>query len=268
MLSNSKAILRVIPKGTGFCKYYSQVGVPKSDSEKPKSAAELNAEDAEKRKAAAALAMQSLKDMGSLLSSSAPDDETQPIDTRPIYADNTLFGSLSLLHQGQVCKELQDKYDKKWHKLTPQDKKLGYYIAYGNWGSRENFDNWKSTTEPPYDLPFHTPSKVSNLSPSEDTKIKLIQPPVNLAETPIRKPQFNIKRIDGATKFFIYLIVLIAMVAVYRDKEIGEAGKPTEQIIIDPYEEKRLENERKRLAEEEEELKRKLAKKWYYLWLK
>ena len=55
-----------------------------------------------KKQAAAQLAIQSLKDFGSLLSNSSED--TQPIDTQPIYNNPELFASLSLLHQGQVIK--------------------------------------------------------------------------------------------------------------------------------------------------------------------
>lgn len=236
----------------------------------PHETAQLSEE--EKKKAAAALAMQSIKDIGRLLSSSPDSDyDTQPIDTKPIFEDPKLFPTLSLLHQGQVLKELQEKYDKKWTKLTVEDKQLGYYIAYGNWGSREKFDNWKSISDPPLDLPFHTPSKPRESSPVATTKINKLSPPVVLSETPIRKPQFNIKRMDGATKFFVYLIVLVAMLALYRDQHIGEEGLPVEPIIVDPYEEKRLEEEYRKKQEEErlrlEEEKRK-QRKWYFLWIK
>ncbi|EGW29908.1 uncharacterized protein SPAPADRAFT_63538 [Spathaspora passalidarum NRRL Y-27907] len=231
----------------------------------------------EARKQAAQLALQSLKDFGSLLSSSSSDEATQPIDTAPIFEDPTLFGSLSLLHQGQVLKELQEKYDKKWEKLTLKDKKLGYYIAYGNWGSREKFDNW-NTLEAPYDLPFTVPSQVKNSHPEAKTVIKKLEP-VILAETEVRKDQFDFKRMDGATKFFIYLTAFIVLFGLYRDKKIGEDGKPVEIIIEDHYEKAR----QARIAQEEEEklqrqVEQRIAtqkleqatnqRKWYYLWLK
>ncbi|KAG7664925.1 uncharacterized protein J8A68_001563 [[Candida] subhashii] len=237
-----------------------------SDSEK-----KLSPDEAKQQ--AAQLAMQSIKDFGSLLSSS-PDEATQPIDTAPIYEDPKLFGSLSLLHQGQVLKELQDKYDKKWQKLTMKDKLLGYYIAYGDWGVREKFDNWR-TLEAPYDLPFVVPSKVKTTSPNKDTIIKKLEP-VILAETPVRKAQFDFKRMDGVTKFFIYLTVFIAMFGIYRDKSIGEEGRPKELIVFDRHELARQERIAKEKADEEKRiLEEKLAleqkkkqKKWYYLWLR
>lgn len=225
----------------------------------------------EARKQAAQLAIQSLKDMG-LLFGLGSDDATQPIDTDPIWEDPTQFGHLSLLHQGQVLKELQDKYDKDWKKLLLADKKLGYYIAYGNWGAREQFDNWDQETAP-LDLPFAVPSVIETTSPKPSTIIHQL-PPVILAETPVRKPQFDVKRMDAVTKFFIYLTLFIAVAAFYRDKKIGEEGKPLEIIVEDPYE-----MDRQRRMQEEEEMKERLAqkakeeelkkqKKWYYLWLK
>ena len=48
---------------------------------------------------AAKLAIQSLKDVGSVFSSGS-DDAVQPIDTRPVF-ENPELGTLNLLHQGQ-----------------------------------------------------------------------------------------------------------------------------------------------------------------------
>lgn len=227
----------------------------------------------EARRQATQLAVQSLKDFGSLLSNSS--EETQPINTAPVFENPRLFASLSLLHQGQVLKELQEKYDKNWNKLSLKDKKLGYFIAYGDWGVREKFTNWNSITEPPLDLPFEVPSKIKTRNPKPHTYIKKL-PELLLSQTPVRKDQFNVKRMDGVTKFFIYLVVLISLFAIARDKNIGESGKPKEIIIEDRYEierqnrikqeEEKLELERKKQLEEE--LARKNKKKWYYLWLK
>ncbi|CAN3365189.1 genetic interactor of prohibitin 7, mitochondrial [Diutina catenulata] len=247
-------------------RWQSQAPPPKPEGD----AAKLSPEEA--RKQAAQLAMQSLKDMGSIFGSGS-DDATQPIDTKPVWSDPTLFGSLSLLHQGQVLKELQAKYDKDWRKLTPSDKHLGYYIAYGNWGSREKFDNW-NTLEAPYDLPFVVPSQVATVTPKPTTIIHEL-PRVILAETPVRKPQFNFKRMDAVTKVFIYLTLFITVAALFRDKKIGEEGRPHEVIVEDPYEQERV----RRQQEEEqaqamaqalalEEERRRNSKKWYYLWLK
>lgn len=228
--------------------------------------------EADKKAQAAQVTAQAFKDMGKMFSSGAPDDETQPIDTRPIYYDPKLFGSLSLLHQGQVLKELQEKFDSKWHKLTPLDKKLGYYIAYGDWGVREDFKNWK-TSEAPYDLPFTVPSKIKSTSPTGSTIIKKLEP-VILAETPVRLKQFDTKKMDAATKTLIYLTVFISLFAIARDKNTGEAGKPEETIIEDPYEIERQLNIKKA---EEEKLQQKVRealeaekrnRKWYFLWLK
>ena len=237
-------------------------------------ATKLSPEEAKKQ--AAQLAMQSLKDFGSLLSNSSED--TQPIDTEPIFENPQLFATLSLLHQGQVLKELQDKFDKKWQKLTLKDKQLGYYIAYGDWGVREKFINW-NTNEPPLDLPFSIPSQVKLKNPTPTTVIKKL-PPVNLNETEVRKEQFDIKKMDGVTKFFIYLVVFISLLAISRDKNIGENGKPQQIIIEDKYEKQRQARLKQQEEEEEKlrvelEQKRQLElelakknKKWYYLWLK
>ena len=226
----------------------------------------------ESKKQAAQLAIQSIKDMG-LIFGSGSDEATQPIDTTPIWNNPAEFASLSLLHQGQVLKELQDKYDKSWCKLTLADKRLGYYIAYGNWGVRDKFDNW-STTTAPYDLPFTVPSKVKDSNPTATTVIKKL-PPVVLAETEVRKPQFDFKRMDPVTKVFLYLTLFITVAALIRDKKVGEDGMPREIVIEDPYE-----IERNRRNQEEEELKQRLMqkmkeeqekknqKKWYFLWLK
>lgn len=228
--------------------------------------------EADKKAEAAKVAAQAFKDMGKMFSTGSSDDETQPIDTRPIYYDPKLFGSLSLLHQGQVLKELQEKFDKKWHKLTPLDKKLGYYIAYGDWGVREDFKNW-NTAEAPYDLPFSVPSHVKSTAPAGSTIIKKLEP-VILAETPVRLKQFDTKKMDAVTKTLIYLTVFIAIFAVARDKNTGEAGKPEEMVIEDPYEIERQASIRR--AEEEKvqekvrqalEAERK-RRKWYFLWLK
>lgn len=205
---------------------------------------------------AAKVHVQTIKDMGSLFSSGS-EDSTQPIDTAPVFKNPQLFGTLSLLHQGQVLQELQEKYDKKWHKLTDVDKKLGYYIAYGDWGVREKFANWRSM-EPPLDLPFTLPSQIRTTQPKSTDIIKKLEP-VILAETPIREEQFNIKKMDPVTKTFIYITIFVAIVAVARDKKIGEEGKPKEIVIEEPQPKKEPEPEPE---------PPKPSKKWYYLWLK
>lgn len=218
------------------------------------------------RAEAAKLAIQSMKDLGSLFSSSS-DDSTQPIDTKPVFENYKLFGTLSLLHQGQVLKELQAKFDSNWNKLTLNEKQMGYYIAYGNWGAREKFSNW-NTQEPPLDLPFHLPSQIRTTMPLPKDKVHELEP-VILAETPIRKEEFDTSKMDPMTKTFIYITIFITMLAFARDKKIGEEGKPKEVIIEDQYlklkqeEQKQLENEQNK--ESKEPLRN---RKWYYLWLK
>lgn len=212
---------------------------------------------------AAQIAIQSAKDMWSIFSVNGSDNETQPIDTKPIFQHPEKFATLSMLHQGQVLKELQEKYEKDWNKLSPEDKKLGYYIYYGNWGVREDFVNW-DTLEPPYDLPFTVPSKVSSTNPVKDTIIKPITPPVVLADTKVRQKQFNTKGVDGVTRFFIYLAVGFALGALYRDKNIGEAGRPVEVSFEDEYER----NTQNSKAKDDPVHENKPGRKWYYLWLK
>ena len=59
---------------------------------------------------------------------------------------------------------------------------------------------------------------------------------------------------DGVTKFFIYLMIFISLLAIARDKNIGENGKPEQIIIEDKYEIQRQERLKKK---KEEEKKRK-----------
>lgn len=204
---------------------------------------------------AAKLAMQLLKDVG-LLFSSGSDDAVQPIDTAPVFADPARFGTLNLLHQGQVVKELQDKYDGKWAKLGRADKVLGYYIAYGNWGVREKFANWR-TQEAPYDLPFAVPSVLATSTPTASTVVRRLEPVV-LAETPVRQAEFDTSKMDAVTKTFIYLTALVVLLAVARDKKVGEAGRPVEAVVADPYERK----------PEEAPVPVPPQRRWYYLWLR
>lgn len=218
------------------------------------------------RAEAAKVHIQTLKDMGSLFSSGSSDDATQPIDTEPVFKNPKIFGTLSLLHQGQVLKELQDKYDQSWKKLTDVDKKLGYYIAYGDWGVREKFTNW-NTLEAPLDLPFRVPSQIRTASPKPTDIIKKLEP-VILAETPVRREQFDTKKMDPVTKTFIYITIFIALLAIARDKKIGEGGKPEEIEIEDIYENQRQKQEKFDQQPAPQEQQPRPGKKWYYLWLK
>lgn len=203
--------------------------------------------------------MQGIKDIGSMFSSSSDkDDSTLPIDPEIIYSDPLKFYSLSLLHQGQICDELQNAYDKKWTRLTDKQKRLGYYIAYGNWDVREKFDNWKDPNSPPYDLPFTVPPIISTIKPTKDTVVKRL-PPVDLSKTPVRAEQFATNKMDGVSRFFIYLTLIILMAAIYRDKNIGEEGKPKSTDVADPYYEK---------VEEVVPFVEPPRKKWYWLYLK
>lgn len=214
---------------------------------------------------AAKLALSSLKDMGSLFSS-GNDDATQPIDTAPVFENPYIFGSLNVIQQDQVVKELQEKYDKKWTKLNENDKKLGYYIAYGNWGVRENFTQWDSA-EAPWDLPFTVPSKIRTANPKPKDIIKKLEP-VFLAETDVRKAQFDIKKMDPVTKTFIYITVFVVLLALARDKKVGEAGRPEEYVTIDQYAQQRANEQRIEEEARSAEEARAKARKWYYLWLK
>lgn len=236
---------------------YNSSRATKKDSDAKETPEELQ----RKKEEAAKLAMQSFKDIGTMFSGSSEDKETEAIDSQPIFEDPKKFKDLSLLHQGQILQELQNKFDKNWNKLTLQDKLLGYYIYYGNWGPRKKFSNWNSSVETPFDLPFDKPIRTSTPKPQD--QINLL-PEVKLLETDIRKDQFDSRRMDNVTKFFIYLTLLVALLALMRDKKIGEDGKPQEVVIRDVYEE-----ERQRLQEEEEKRNQEQNhKKWYYLYLK
>lgn len=246
----------VLPKPAKFTLRPLLTAQEPEQTSKPTEAASKRLSPEEAKAEAAKAHVQTIKDMGSLFSSGS-EDATQPIDTAPVFKNPQLFGTLSLLHQGQVLQELQEKYDKKWHKLTDVDKKLGYYIAYGDWGVREKFANWRSM-EPPLDLPFTVPSKIRTTQPKSTDIVKKLEP-VILAETPIRQEQFNIKKMDPVTKTFIYITIFVAIVAVARDKKIGEEGKPKEIVIEEPQPKKEPEPEPE---------PPKPSKKWYYLWLK
>lgn len=241
----------------GSTSVHRQAEVPKKDGKK------LTPQEAKIE--AARLAMKSLKDMGSLFSS-GNDEAVQPIDTTLIFELPQLFAELSLLHQGQVLEELQAKMDDKWTKLTEKDKKLAYYIYYGNWGPREKFDNWNNS-DAPFDLPFTVPSQVRVSKPGPNDPIKKPSP-VILGETEVRKEQFDTSKMDPVTKTFIYLTIFIAMFALARDKNTGEKGKPIELVVEDAYTKKKEADELARKAEEDAEAARRNQRHWYYLWLK
>lgn len=218
---------------------------------------------------AAKLALRSLKDMKSLFSSSS-EDADQPIDTRYIYESPYEFVQLSLLHQGQVVQELQEKYDQAWSKMNPQERRLGYYIAYGNWGPREKFTNW-NTLEAPLDLPFAVPSHIRSTQPAAGDPVHKLEP-VNLAETEVRKAQFDTSKTDPVTKTFLYITAFFILFALARDKNTGEAGRPVEYVVEDQYVKwKKEQRERERLQEKEQQRLQAAEtnrRRWYYLWLK
>ncbi|KAM9901203.1 hypothetical protein OXX79_004671, partial [Metschnikowia pulcherrima] len=144
-----------------------------------------------------------------------------------------------------------------------------YYIAYGNWGAREKFDNW-SSHEAPWDLPFKVPSHIRKHKAQPKDIIHKLEP-VFLAETDVRKDQFDTKKMDPVTKTFIYITIFVIILALARDKKIGEAGKPVKYVTIDHYAQQREEEQKKlellREAQAAAEAKAK-ARKWYYLWLR
>ncbi|EDK41544.2 hypothetical protein PGUG_05642 [Meyerozyma guilliermondii ATCC 6260] len=244
----------------GGPRLYSALNLNNEDEKPARKQRQLSPQEAKEE--AAKVAMQGLKDIGTMFSFSAGNDEaTRPIDSAPIYKDPSKFASLSLLHQGQICSELQQLYDRKWSKMTPEQKRLGYYIAYGNYDVREDFDNWKDPESPPYDLPFVVPSVISTTNPKPHTKVRKL-PPVELSKTPVRVKQFATNKIDGVSRFFMYVILLISMVAIYRDKNIGEEGKPQSADVVDPYYESPKEPE----PEVVEPTQRR--RKWYWLYLR
>lgn len=222
---------------------------------------------------AARVALQSFKDMGSLFSSGS-EEAVQPIDTKPIVKHPELFSDLNILHQGQVVQELQAKFDGNWKKLANEDKKLAYYVYYGNWGPREKFLNWDERSAP-LDLPFTVPSVIKNISPKPDTVVHKLEP-VILGETEVRKGQFDTSKTDPMTKALIYFVVFIAIVAIARDKKIGEKGKPIEPVWEVPHQKEREQEEEtaeaKRQAHLVEQAIQEQAKEnkrhWYYLLLK
>lgn len=210
----------------------------------------------------------SVKEFTTLLSSSEPDEATQPIDTAPIFKDPRRFTSISCVHQGQVIQELQTSFDLPWHQMLIQLKQLAYFIAYGDWGSREKFANWREMLAP-LDLPFSVPSEARVRRSNGDTvRVRRLKPVV-LADTPVRGDQFRVRRIDSVTKFFVYLAAFIAMAAIWRDKTVGEKGIPVERTVQDPYMELyERELEEARVAQEKEQTaETSNRRKWYYLWL-
>ena len=202
----------------------------------------------------------------------SPDGE--PAMTIEDLETHQQFGTLDLIKQAQIVSQLETKFQKSWHRLTLNEKQLAYYIGYGNWGVREKFSNWNQSSAP-LDLPFIPNSKLQN------TTKRL--PEIELSKTPVREEQFKVKSLDAGTKIVVFMIILIVMFALHRDKYIGEQGKPEEIVIYDRYqlereeqekkqeeEEKEREMERNRLVEEKRaaEEKEKSRKKWYYLYLR
>ena len=105
------------------------------------------------------------------------------------------------------------------------------------------------------------PSVISTTNPKPHTKVRKL-PPVELSKTPVRVKQFATNKIDGVSRFFMYVILLILMVAIYRDKNIGEEGKPQSADVVDPYYESPKEPE----PEVVEPTQRR--RKWYWLYLR
>lgn len=255
----------VLPAYSLQLRQFSTFNLNNEDEKPARKRRPMSPEDAKQE--AAKVAMQGVKDIGSMFSGSSDNDEsTKPIDLAPIFAQPSQFASLSLFHQGQICDELQALYEKKWTRMTPQQKRLGYYIAYGNYDVREKFDNWNDPESPPYDLPFTLPSKIKTTAPKNKTPVHKL-PPVDLSMTDVRKEQFATGKMDGVSRFFIYLTILILMVAIYRDKSIGEAGKPQPADVMDPFYERLQKEEQERKDAEDKKAAQK-SRKWYWLYLK
>jgi hypothetical protein len=199
------------------------------------------------------------------------EETYEPVDIKPILAQPRKFVDLHQFHRDQVIEDLEKRFKQPWKKVPDEYKRLSYFISYANYGVREELTDNLYANVKPEDLPFAKPSKTGTAG-----EIIRKLPEVDLWQaSPLRQEQFRkmTRRLDPLSKTVVYLAALIALIALYRDKTIGEDGMvieiPESALLLadlkrNQEREQKEKEEQDRKAQEEREM----SKKWYYLWLK
>lgn len=211
------------------------------------------------------LAASSLRDVFEAFGSSSQEEDwnTENFDPKPVYDNPSNFYKISFAEQQHIVKELQEKWLLlNWSKVPHGVKAVSYLVAYGNYGPREKFDS------KPADLPFKTPSFITETSPNAETLVRPVAPvSLNLC-TEERRKQYNKERkMDPVSKTVIFVCAILTVINFKRDRRINN----TNTVPLNEYE---IYLQKK--PQEEEEAERVYAvqdvkngeKKWYYLWLK
>lgn len=199
------------------------------------------------------------------------NEETfEKINSKPIFENPRKFLELSQFHRQQVIEECEKLMKRDWKNISIETKRLTYFIAYGNWGARDDLADNLNSTQPPEDLPFVLPSKIRLVDPKPDDKVHLL-PPIDLTQVSEKRRAYwknSMKTFDPFTRVIIYITATVALVALYQDKygeyeELNVEESPLLQDseinnIVVPLNE----------HQEEQNQEKKKSKKWYYLWLK
>lgn len=161
-----------------------------------------------------------------------------------------------------------------WNRMTPEHKRMAYFISYGNWDAREGFENNLVKDHKPEDLPFEKPARLAK-GPNDIVKELPLRDLWQVSEKRREDYKKMTRRLDPVSKVVVYLAVIISMLAVYRDKTVGESEMIVGDVPDSPLmlaDLKRQQEyeaaELKKKQEDEEAKKKSKAKKWYYLWLK
>lgn len=203
------------------------------------------------------LALSSLKDIfdGFLTT----DEELTPLNDTELAAVSSnppSFLALNTFHQGQVVDALAEKQKRGWKGLSMDDKRLAHFIWYGPWGPREGFKDYRTPGVVPVDIPWTRPSPVrqagevftSTVPATDVTKV-----------SPQRLQAFHARRLDPALMAVLWVVVVVAVGAVYRDKFVGEAGMPVNPVVEVPP---------APAAHEEATEPAPTPRRWYYLWIR
>lgn len=200
------------------------------------------------------------------------EESYEPVDIKPILANPRAFAELNQFHRDQITDDLTKRFKQKWQNISPEYKRLSYFVSYGNYGPREELQDNLFANVKPEDLPFASPAAVAT-SPLD--KIHKL-PEVDMWQSsPLRQEQFRkmTRRLDPMSKTVVYLALIISLLALYRDKTIGEDGMvidvPESPLLLaDIKRQQDVEREQKELEERQLQLERSNSKKWYFLWLR
>lgn len=200
------------------------------------------------------------------------NEETyEPVDIKPVLGNPRKFVELHQYHRDQIMEDLEKRFKQPWRNVSDDYKRLAYFISYGNYSAREDFKDNLFQDCKPEDLPFTKPSPLG----VPGAKIHKV-PEVDLWQvSPGRRADFRkiTRTLDPMSKTVVYLAAVIALIALYRDKTVGEDDTlldiPESPLLIADMKHQKeweLAREDKLLKEQAEQ--RHSGKKWYYLWLK